>query len=38
MTETADADALVVVRVDESNWRTYRQVRLAMLCDAPRAF
>jgi ribosomal protein S18 acetylase RimI-like enzyme len=38
MTETADADALVVVRVDESNWRTYRQVRLAMLRDAPRAF
>lgn len=38
MTETAAADALVVVRVDESSWRTYREVRLAMLRDAPRAF
>ena len=29
---------LEVVRVDGSNWRTYRDVRLAMLQGAPRAF
>ncbi|MGO4343335.1 GNAT family N-acetyltransferase [Phycicoccus sp. Soil748] len=29
---------LEVVRVDGSNWRTYRDVRLAMLEAAPRAF
>lgn len=33
-----DGDAVRVVRVDDSNWRTYRDVRLSMLKDAPRAF
>jgi ribosomal protein S18 acetylase RimI-like enzyme len=31
-------DLLQVVRVDGSNWQVYRDVRLAMLLDAPRAF
>jgi ribosomal protein S18 acetylase RimI-like enzyme len=35
---TAVTGRLEVVRVDGSNWRTYRDVRLAMLLDAPRAF
>ena len=30
--------SLELRRVDESNWRTYRDVRLAMLLDAPRSF
>jgi ribosomal protein S18 acetylase RimI-like enzyme len=34
----ADPGELEVVRVDASNWRTYRDVRLAMLQGAPRAF
>lgn len=29
---------LELQRVDETNWRTYRDVRLAMLLDAPRSF
>ena len=33
-----DRGGVRVVRVDDSNWRTYRDVRLAMLQDAPRAF
>jgi ribosomal protein S18 acetylase RimI-like enzyme len=33
MTET-----LEIRRVDEGSWRTYRDVRLAMLLDTPRAF
>lgn len=32
------ADRLSVVPVDESNWRAYRDVRLTMLREAPRAF
>jgi ribosomal protein S18 acetylase RimI-like enzyme len=38
MTEPVVRDDIAVVRVDESTWRTYRDVRLAMLQDAPRAF
>jgi ribosomal protein S18 acetylase RimI-like enzyme len=34
----APANGVDVVRVDESNWHVYRDVRLAMLRDAPRAF
>lgn len=29
---------ITVCRVDQGNWRTYREVRLAMLLDAPKAF
>ncbi len=29
---------VTVCRVDESDWRLYKQVRLAQLLDAPRAF
>jgi ribosomal protein S18 acetylase RimI-like enzyme len=32
------AGTVTVCRVDESCWRTYREVRLAMLRGAPRAF
>lgn len=39
MTEAAALpDGLAVVRVDESSWQVYREVRLAMLRGAPRAF
>lgn len=39
MTEAARARPVVqVVRVDASNWRVYRQLRLAALRGAPRAF
>ncbi|GAB3438273.1 GNAT family N-acetyltransferase [Phycicoccus ginsengisoli] len=37
MTETTTQEVRVV-RVDGSTWRNYRDVRLAMLQDAPRAF
>lgn len=32
------AEPLEIRRVDEASWRTYRDVRLAMLLDTPRAF
>ena len=38
MTDPAVDEDVQVVRVDDSTWRTYRDVRLAMLQDAPRAF
>ena len=38
MTDPAVVEDVRVVRVDDSTWRTYRDVRLAMLQDAPRAF
>ena len=31
-------EPLEIRRVDEASWRTYRDVRLAMLLDTPRAF
>ena len=31
-------EPLEIRRVDEGSWRTYRDVRLAMLLDTPRAF
>lgn len=38
MAEAAREADVDVVRVDSSNWRVYRDVRLAMLQGAPRAF
>lgn len=39
MTEGTDAAGpLAVVPVDQSNWKVYRDVRLTMLREAPRAF
>jgi ribosomal protein S18 acetylase RimI-like enzyme len=38
MTDVPGDGPLEVVRVDGSNWRAYREVRLAMLQAAPRAF
>ena len=38
MTEPAPPDGLVVERVTDASWRTYRDVRLAALIDSPRAF
>jgi ribosomal protein S18 acetylase RimI-like enzyme len=37
MAERPGPDVAVTV-VDESNWRVYKEVRLAQLLDAPRAF
>lgn len=38
MTEPASPEVLQLRRVDETSWRAYRDVRLAMLLDTPRAF
>ena len=38
MSDPTGGDGLVVERVTEASWRTWRDVRLASLIDSPRAF